>query len=223
MPESELEGAFASSAGVTRGHSNLTPIAAGGKWVRCWAFHFLISHVRTRAPYTLFVGLFSEVRKVCEFGLRLVHRQLAPSRERLGIAESQRFATSSVPQADGGPMDPREASQRREVMVKALWTLRTVMIDCDEAKAKFVEDGVMDVAMQAAATSDEELREAALASVAVAVTLHEGNCRYLLERVDLLGVLLDIAGPGEEGSGSPGKRSMAAPPSTNAAIAHDIL
>ena len=183
---------------------------------------------------------------MCEFGVRLVKRLLAPARERLGLAAHQAVMPSAESLAlSDGPMDAREAAQRREVMVKALWTARTIMIDCNLAKDLFTSEGTMDIALAAAGLADEEVQEAALSAIAMAVTSHEGNCRYLLERLEMLEVLVRLAGTdaAEDGAASgigtgsnsnnnraPAKARKAADDdaggaesSTNASIANDIL
>jgi hypothetical protein len=153
--------------------------------------------------------------KVCEFGIRLINRLVAEPRERLGLELPPSMETAGA--AIDGPFDPREAVARREVMVRAIWVCRTILQDCDDAKHAFRNAGCVEVLMHVAALRDLEAQEAALAALVVAVTANETNCRYMLENMELMRVMVGMA---EADSG------VAAPPLavvTNAQLARDIL
>ncbi len=47
-----------------------------------------------------------------------------------------------------GPFDPREASARREVMISALWTVRSLLVDYDFAQTAFKERGSLAIMME---------------------------------------------------------------------------
>ena len=93
-------------------------------------------------------GIMNQIRSVCRFGSKLVARLTAPPDERLGLNLSTALAAGMAPPSEDEPFDPREATARREVLIRALWALSPLVLGCPVARSEVSISGLLEAIFQ---------------------------------------------------------------------------